>query len=1037
MAVERLLILLYIGSSMQLSQLNCHGRINRVSSYSERVTNYTSHCSYLTLGNLLVDDSGSLLYSYDDLDNLKLMREKYPNVKRLIGLKENSTLTFCKMASDLTIMNSFLDSLADLVDGQELDGFLLNYYPVRFNASTIDASRTALTILLKSLRRHFGSDYIMAINGVDGDTSLPFPYDCQTLEQLVDFVELDTIGYVRNTNRKAHHAPLGPPGQQAKGPNVKATVDHWATNCPKLRSKLFLTIATYGVLQRFQYYNHDFVHADKLQYIPYNELCNHSSTWIPGWEAPVIEFRGQAYVSFDNHDSVKLKLDYASAKGLAGVAYYAFEFDVFSGPCWPQPGPLLSTIVEAIEYNKAEDVALSEPTPGNSGPTDSVTIEPTNRPSSSSGQPTDSLERPGTEPEELANHENWSSPESLPDELVSLKPIDGTTDEQSSEDDSSADPLTSPPTEPDVKTGQILVTEVTKVPRSESDESARGSTTVEMNGPADESSGQPTDNLEVSGTEPKELATLENWSCPECLPDELGPLEPTYGMTDEQSSQDASSADPLTSLSTELDVRTGETSGTEVTEVPTSKAFESAHGLTKVEMNGPADESSGQPTENVEVSGTEPEKLATLENRSCPECLPDEVVPLEPIDGTTDEQSSQDASSADQLTSPPTEPDVRTGQILVTEVTKVPRSKTDESEMNGPAGGPLSTVAHALFTSRPSGPSDVTTSETIGPASESTRIHPVQVNTSKALEFQSSTVSLTGSEWASSTHDLDHTLTTDEPTSLSALEDEVKVLSLTETTATGLLTTQATSEQPGPEISPEASPPNTEASASPLTTSAARALSTVVTKSKSTQMTSSETTSASTNQVGNTSGRQTEATTTVSFSPLTTPDTNAMPTTTESQPSRPVVVPVTTSPSTLETVTPKATSSLPTSQRPSIVTSPLTSPVTSSPTGHVTVTAITASPPTEASPTNASITVVNIEPTVITASDDSKLEIFIAVIALTSAITCITLIYKYMKRSQQQGSYFVRYDEDIDETAFTVTSITKDSNLITDAKKIV
>ncbi|KAI1299290.1 Endochitinase [Halotydeus destructor] len=369
---------MFVDSSVPMTVLNCNGMFDEVSKYSENMTTYISHCSYLTLGNVKIEQYGSLTIPPFNLEHLKAMRKEYPTVKFLIGVRFRFNYTVARMTSSMEFRSMMIESLLHLAENINFDGFVFGHYPAFIDTST---NNSALVDFLKLIGNSSRTDYVIGVTGGRFRTpSSAFQYDCEALDDVVTFIELRTYDYISdNASLAGHHAPLGPLepfDKREQGSNIKTTVGQWAASCPKLKPKLLLTVVTIGMLQTFQGTTRDrsrgpfsLVNSTN-SLVWYNGICQYPQTWYRGWDAPVVT-DGTHWISFDNHESIRLKLDYASAQGLAGVSYHSFETDAFTGSCWSETGPLLSTIVDYVELHRANTTVTN--TESSTGPDDQPT----------------------------------------------------------------------------------------------------------------------------------------------------------------------------------------------------------------------------------------------------------------------------------------------------------------------------------------------------------------------------------------------------------------------------------------------------------------------------------------------------------------------------------------------------------------------------------------------------------------------------------------------------------------------------------------
>jgi chitinase len=181
-------------------------------------------------------------------------------------------------------------------------------------------------------------------------------------------------------NKLGHNSPLhaGPADQSAteKQLNIDASVNYWIQQgAPK--QKLILGMPLYG--RTFMMANAQNQkpgapitgpgpagpYTRQQGMLGYNEVCVNKNQWRRVWDdqqkAPYA-INGNQWLSYDDVESIGLKVDYANNKGLGGGMVWSIETDDFQGDCGQGRYPLLQKIkgglrigTKVVEENVEED----------------------------------------------------------------------------------------------------------------------------------------------------------------------------------------------------------------------------------------------------------------------------------------------------------------------------------------------------------------------------------------------------------------------------------------------------------------------------------------------------------------------------------------------------------------------------------------------------------------------------------------------------------------------------------------------------------
>lgn len=227
-------------------------------------------------------------------------------------------------------------------------------------------------MLIRELRQAFAKHKFLltAAIGAAAET-IDVAYDVPAMYKYLDYVHVMCYDYHGKWEHKTgHNAPLySRPGEEGKDKvlNVEYTIDY-LNDLGANMEKTVLGVPLYGrafALQdpaknkmgapsREKSFQGPFTREDGFQ--GYNEICLEQMTdlefpWTTVWEehhkAPYM-YKGDRWVSYDNEKSLRLKVEFAYKKGMAGVMTWSIDTDDFLGSCGGTKFPLLRTLNNAL-----------------------------------------------------------------------------------------------------------------------------------------------------------------------------------------------------------------------------------------------------------------------------------------------------------------------------------------------------------------------------------------------------------------------------------------------------------------------------------------------------------------------------------------------------------------------------------------------------------------------------------------------------------------------------------------------------------------
>lgn len=283
-----------------------------------------------------------------NLRQLVALRTRQPALRIVLSIGGWGAGHFSEAAAKPAARTAFIDSAVALLRQYDLDGLDIDWeYPTLPGPgiSHQPADRRNFSLLLEALRKRLDAEgqaqgnrhYLLTIASAEGEFAqgLELPRIAQSL----DWINLMTYDFYGSlTPTTGHHAGLMPtPGAPAGARNAQAAVEQYlAAGVPA--SKIHLGVAFYG--RRFAEVTP--AAAGLLQpfgsdggFISWRDIAD-TRLGQPGWErhwdaqaqaATLWNADLRQFISYDDPQSLRAKIQYVREKGLGGLMYWEYRQD--------------------------------------------------------------------------------------------------------------------------------------------------------------------------------------------------------------------------------------------------------------------------------------------------------------------------------------------------------------------------------------------------------------------------------------------------------------------------------------------------------------------------------------------------------------------------------------------------------------------------------------------------------------------------------------------------------------------------------------
>lgn len=352
-------------------------------------------CTHLVYAFFGLSPNGSIqsLDSYLDftlgfVENFNLLKSQNPSLKTLAavgGWNQGSGL-YSTVAASPTLRKNFIDSSIAFLENYGFDGIDLDWeYPAQRDSVNPSSDKANFVTWLQEIKDAFQSyGYMLTIAVAAAESSASLSYNIPEISEQVDYISLMTYDLHGSWNwLTGINAPL----YSTDGFNVDACVTYWLQQgAPP--SKLLLGVPFYGRTFTLENEANNGIGVPTLGpgnageytkesgFLAYYEIC--TGSWNHVWsneQSVPYAYSGNQWVGYDNPESIRLKVEYMSSKGLAGIMIWSIETDDFLGKCG-SVNPLLNVINDGNVVTQTSSTAST------------TTITSTSTPSTTSTTPT-------------------------------------------------------------------------------------------------------------------------------------------------------------------------------------------------------------------------------------------------------------------------------------------------------------------------------------------------------------------------------------------------------------------------------------------------------------------------------------------------------------------------------------------------------------------------------------------------------------------------------------------------------------------------
>jgi len=284
----------------------------------------------------------------DNLRQLVALRARQPSLRIVLSIGGWGAGHFSEAAADKAARAKFVDSAVALLRQYDLDGLDIDWeYPTLPGPgiSHQPADRHNFTLLLEALRQRLDAEaeargarpYLLTIAAAEGEFARGL--ELPRIARALDWINLMTYDFFGSlTPTTGHHAGLAPtPGAPAAARNAQVAVDEYrAAGVPA--SKIHLGVAFYGrrfgdvapardgLLQPF---------GSDGGFISWRDIAQTrlgKPGWTRNWDtdaqaATLWNADTRQFITYDDPQSLRAKIDYVRRKQLGGVMYWEYRQD--------------------------------------------------------------------------------------------------------------------------------------------------------------------------------------------------------------------------------------------------------------------------------------------------------------------------------------------------------------------------------------------------------------------------------------------------------------------------------------------------------------------------------------------------------------------------------------------------------------------------------------------------------------------------------------------------------------------------------------
>ncbi len=263
----------------------------------------------------------------------------------------------CRYFSDAALTDAsrrkFANSAVKFLKKHNIDGVDIDWeYPAQVGAGNIfrPEDKANFTLFLKAIRdrldeqgkvdKRTGPNHYLLTAATGGDTAFVSHINLGEAQQYLDYVNIMTYDlYHGNDKVTGHHSPLAQSkkGDQSRNSSMSAVDGHIRAGVPA--NKIVLGIPFYGRgwanvrpvdngLYQPASGKHSFISYDELvdKYINKNGFVRY---WDADAKAPYLwNARSRTFISYADAQSFGPKIDYVKKKGLAGIMFWEYIYDL-------------------------------------------------------------------------------------------------------------------------------------------------------------------------------------------------------------------------------------------------------------------------------------------------------------------------------------------------------------------------------------------------------------------------------------------------------------------------------------------------------------------------------------------------------------------------------------------------------------------------------------------------------------------------------------------------------------------------------------
>ncbi|CAB3226004.1 unnamed protein product [Arctia plantaginis] len=329
----------------------------------------------------------------DNFRKFNALKQKNPRLKTLLavgGWNEGSA-KYSIMAASTGLRRNFINSILRMLTTYGFDGLDLDWeYPNRRDTVHGKADIDNFTQLLKELREAFDSHGFLLTAAVAAIEEMAIlSYDVPAISRYLDIINLMSYDMAGSWDPvTGHNSPLhrGEGYEDDSKPinwyTVAKSLHFWINSgCPP--EKLAVGVPFHARTFRLVNSNNNGVRAPangaglsgpytvSPGTMGYNEFCFKLQTesWTKRYDSLAkvpYAFKDNNWVSYDDPESIVIKVDYAKTLGINKVMMWSIESDDFKGLCGEGANPLLKAINQALD-NEIEHVDSTTTRPSTIG----------------------------------------------------------------------------------------------------------------------------------------------------------------------------------------------------------------------------------------------------------------------------------------------------------------------------------------------------------------------------------------------------------------------------------------------------------------------------------------------------------------------------------------------------------------------------------------------------------------------------------------------------------------------------------------------